>query len=192
MSTRSRWIPAVLAIVAACAALLLGGCTSAGDDAAAESSPSDSTPQSTEPTPSPTAPATPQATDRTAEPPRRCPLTVGEVSSVLGGVWTRKRIEEGRCAYRSDRGAVFVASPVPDDVAGALADARSACASRPRKVPGRPRFFACVEHKEDDLVVGNLVVRGRPWILVIVGTGPDRKYPHQVDAMVALLGAVPR
>jgi hypothetical protein len=124
-------------------------------------------------------------------------MSVAEVSAVLGGSWTRSVEGEGTCSYRSNRGAVFVISPIEDppaDEEPALAEARTAnCATPPRDVPGTGGAFVCIERPPSgDVVEGNIVAQGYFWLVVAEGQGADPAYPAQSDAIAALLAAVRR
>ena len=124
-------------------------------------------------------------------------MSVDDVSSVLGGAWTRDEAGGGLCTYLSDRGAMFAISPIespPSDHEAALADARiHNCATKPRDVPGTGGGFVCIERPADgDVVEGNILARGYFWLVVIPGQGSDPSYPAQSEAAAALLGDIRR
>jgi hypothetical protein len=124
-------------------------------------------------------------------------MTVDDVSSVLGGTWTRSDQGAGSCTYSSDRGALFAIEPIdapPSDEEASLADARvNNCATSPRDVPNTGGAFVCIERPANgDVVEGNIVGQGYYWLFVMLGQGSDPNYPAQSDAMAALLSAVRR
>jgi len=101
------------------------------------------------------------------------------------------------CSYRSDRGAMFVITPVegpPDENEAGLADARAtSCDTPPRDVPDTGGAFVCIERSTDgDVVVGNVIGQGHLWVLVMMGQGSDPGFPAQQDAMAALLSVMRR
>lgn len=101
----------------------------------------------------------------------------------------------GKCAYRSDRSAVFAIQPIPTppaDLQAAMADARvHNCDGKPREVAASGGAFVCIERPASgDVIEGNIVAQGHYWLIVMLGAGTDPNYPVQSNAMAALLGAV--
>lgn len=178
--------------------LVLGAC--GGQDAAegpAAESPSSSAEASEPPsqTADPTDPTEATEAPRTGtQPSGNCLFTVAEVSTVLGGTWTREPGPDGPCAYRSDRGAVFGTQrvrPVEGQTTeqGLLA-ARQSCVPgvEPVTLPGDRSV--CVEDQGGtDYVVGNLIVARRLWVVVIVPTSP-RPHDAELRAVTAIVASV--
>jgi hypothetical protein len=150
------------------------------------------------------APATPSSSAATTtalslryEPPTSCLMAVSEVSSVLGGVWSSSDGGAGQCTYSSDRGAMFVITPVespPAEHEADLADARvHSCDTPPRDVPDTGGAYVCIERSpEGDLVEGNIIAQQHFWLIAMLGQGADPAYAAQSDAMAALLTVVRR
>lgn len=132
------------------------------------------------------------------EPPSQCLLTVVDVSDVLDGEWKfDDSLGDGACFFFNDRGLAVVVAPVgyaPDELASALAGARvAACDTDPVEVPGTDGGFVCVRHAGDsDYIEGRLIAADHLWLFQILGFEPGSDYPVEIDALVALLGSVPR
>lgn len=178
----------------AVAALLVAGACGGEDAAGGPTAPDPpSSAEASEPSSEPTtAPSEPARTG--TQPSGNCLFTVAEVSTVLGGAWTREPRPDGPCAYRSDRGAVFGTQrvrPVPGQTTeqGLLA-ARQSCVPgvEPVTLPGDRSV--CVEDQGGtDYVVGNLVVARRLWVVVIVPTSP-RPHDAELRAVTAIVASV--
>jgi hypothetical protein len=196
-----RRLRPVVTAGAVAALLVLGAC--GGEDAAegpAAASPSSSagasepSSEAADPTDPPDPTEATEAPRTGTQPSGNCLFTVAEVSTVLGGTWTREPSPDGPCAYRSDRGAVFGTQrvrPVEGQTTerGLLA-ARQSCVPgvEPVTLPG-DRSVCVEDHGGTDYVVGNLIVARRLWVVVIVPASP-RPHAAELRAVTAIVGSV--